>query len=205
MNIEFDATLLAAVALAQSTDVSRYYLCGVYFDGQSAVATDGRVMTAARDIESVNMTPGVILPVSKKALAALKKKTANRMRWSDSNGVLEVLDANDSVLHMEPAAIVNGTFPDWLRVVPRKMPGADMPDNTSAAFAPKVMQHAVDVAKVLNASGYRVTGTADGGNLVRYATGGDVFSVLYPIRFTDAPTEAPAWIFNTPADTEQAA
>ena len=47
--IKYNASTLAAVALAISTEETRYYLNGVMLNGITAVATDGHLMTVAVD------------------------------------------------------------------------------------------------------------------------------------------------------------
>ena len=69
--IKFDARLLAATALAQANGAARFYLCGVYFDGACAVATNGIMLTISNDPGS-SINGSGIYPVSKKAVAALK-------------------------------------------------------------------------------------------------------------------------------------
>ena len=80
--IKFDATKLAAVAIAQSNEETRYYLKGVYFEGDIAVATDGNILTASQDTESINDAPG-IYPISKKAHARLEKGYPQRNRHAE--------------------------------------------------------------------------------------------------------------------------
>lgn len=113
--------LLDAVEMAISTEETRYYLCGVYLhrkaDKLRAVATNGHVLSL-RDMDAPDGTegmPGVILP---RGLV----KTA-RSLWGQSKEALAV-SVDKSRISIAGGGIaltsklIDGTFPDYLRVVP---------------------------------------------------------------------------------------
>ena len=184
--IKFDATKLAAVAIAQSNEETRYYLKGVYFEGDIAVATDGNILTASQDTESVNDAPG-IYPISKKAHAAMKKRGALCVVIQDD--VLTVLDDQERTTHMEPCKPIDGTFPDWKRLIPKEI-GAP----NEAAFSAIVMGKLVSTAVTLSgnkAATFRITGITGNAQNVSYAQN-DTISVAMPYRNDIAPN-LPVW------------
>jgi len=101
---------------AMSPDEMRYYLNGVYFhpieDGICAVATDGhrlyKVTTPAQ-----NVFPGVIVP---------RKTVAELVKTLDIGDVVVSVSATKIKFDMGDVTIVSkvvdGTFPDYTRVIP---------------------------------------------------------------------------------------
>jgi len=188
--IRFDAKLLAAVSLAISTEETRYYLCGVYLEGNIAVATDSHMLTAAHDENSIIESPG-IYPVSKKAIAAMKAKRADWVMINDN--LLTVLQLDNSTpLYIEPCVAIDGTFPDWRKVVPK-----DACNPGLAAFANKLVSKVCDTAAILNAPSIRFTqqDTESTGspNVVDY-NDIRVFSVVMPMRAIMTPDTVHSWI-----------
>ena len=185
--IEYNATKLAAVAFAMSTEETRYYLCGVYFKGSLAVATDGHMMTVANDADQDNYEG--IYPISKKAHAAMKKKTAERVVIQDA--ILTVYDDQNQALHMEPCEHIDGTFPDWRHVCPQSRGEA-----TTGFFSHVVHVKMAATAKQIQASGYRLTSTSKlDPHYVDYNRA-DLFSVVMPMRADEHLENAdlPEWI-----------
>jgi hypothetical protein len=193
--IIFNATKLAAVAQAQSKEETRYYLRGVYFDGNIAVATDGNIATIAIDEDSTNDANG-IYPVSKKAITAMKSKRANHVTFD--NGILTVFahslnsDNTPDPLYLESSVKIDGTFPNWRNIVPQ-----DRGSNTDAGFSPVIQRKLCDTAKIIGASAYRMFGddtkdSAIRAHVVAYNDNNDVFSVVMPMRANFA-TNQPEW------------
>ncbi len=114
---EFDidlAALFAPVAFAISTEETRYYLGGVYFhvvDGTAvAVATDGHRLARNRG-HAVPDFAGVI--VGRKTVGLLPKGLVH----------VSVSDAKIRIQHADitlTAKLIDGTFPDYVRVIPRE-------------------------------------------------------------------------------------
>lgn len=191
--IEYNAKKLAAVAFAMSTEKSRYYLCGVYFNGQLAVATDGHLMTVAHDDKQDNIEG--IYPISKKAHTAMQNQKAERVVIQDA--ILTVYDDQDVALHMEPCAHIDGTFPDWRRVCP-----SNKGFGTSASFSHLPMAKVTATAKLYRTR-LSITGDDEvSPHYVGYSTE-DLFSVLMPMRGDKhVDNEAlPEWM-NTQKDTK---
>lgn len=114
---EFDidlAALFAPVSFAISTEATRYYLNGVFLHnigGKAvAVATDGHRL--ARQIgPEVPAFPAVIVPAK---LVALMPKGA--VRVSISSAKIRIV-ADDITM---TSKLIDGTFPDYERVIPAK-------------------------------------------------------------------------------------
>jgi len=106
------AALVAPVAYAQSDEETRYYLRGAFLhqttEGLAVVATDGHKL-AKRQTDVSVAVPASIVP--KKAIAALPKGVAT---VSLSPRTIRVV-AGDVVL---TSKLIDGTFPDYQRVVP---------------------------------------------------------------------------------------
>lgn len=113
-------------ALTASTEQTRYYLNGICIDpapcglGAFLVATDGHRMSIFRDREAMRPAYGpAIILFDKTFLAHCKKVTRKR-----ADRVPLYVTETDSgwMAHCEgftmPAKILDGTFPDWRRVIP---------------------------------------------------------------------------------------
>lgn len=197
------AVELAAVALAQSNDETRYCLCGVFFTPRAMVATDGHVLTCAA-LEHDPSRPSVIMHISKKAITALRGRKALSARFDGAT--LTVLDEAEQPLYMEPSVPINGIendgsthYPDWIRVLPAK--DAKLAP-TGAAFGTAVLAVLIETGKILSGSrvGCALTFRAkDAGSahLVRYRCdlGESVFSVAMPMRAEgNKPESYPAFM-----------
>jgi|TARA_R100000656_G_scaffold48031_1_gene39012 hypothetical protein len=186
--IKFNAKTLAAVALAQSTDAGRYFICGVHFTGTLAVATNGHLMTVGHDPDADN--PSGIFPISKKAITAMK--TAETVIIE--NDILKVYRlAKTEPFYLEPCQKIEGTFPDWQRILPTKLS-----QDCKATFAAPVITTLAATAKSLGKLGLRITGTsATETHWVNYRHD-NVFSIAMPIGPTNPdslpPFARPEWL-----------
>lgn len=114
--------LLHGVAFAQSSEETRYYLNGVYLhapdEGLRAVATDGHRL-ARYDATAPNTIPdfaGIILP--RKAVTEIAKLAADH----DGEVDIALSERMASFGFRETTLttkLVDGTFPDYQRVIPR--------------------------------------------------------------------------------------
>lgn len=111
---EFDidlAALFAPVAFAVSTEETRYYLNGVFFKGGApsvAVATDGHRL--ARHVgPDLPAFAGIIVP--RKLVGILPKGSA---RVSVSQSRIRVVSSEMTLT----SKLIDGTFPDYERVIP---------------------------------------------------------------------------------------
>ena len=121
MNIVISNThYLAAAALFQAVGDVRYFLNGVYIapaeKGADIVATNGHALIHIHDKNAHGVTEPVILSGLK--FAALKKKSygdAPCTLSADETNSAAVLKTIEGTLFA--LGIVDGTFPDWERVI----------------------------------------------------------------------------------------
>lgn len=112
----FDCDLAAMVGPARfaiSTEETRFYLCGVYLQPESATATDGHRLST-RKHESLGDFPGVILPSK---LVGMLPKGKVHVDLSDTK-VRITADADDGGTVIV-SKLIDGTFPDYDRVIPK--------------------------------------------------------------------------------------
>jgi DNA polymerase-3 subunit beta len=161
-----DTNLIKAAMLCASTEKTRYYLNGVYFDPRGfIVATDGHRLFCAK-IEAWDgdsfLIPNDML---KRAM------TGNKAL------IVEVTATSiDGVAYVP----IDGTFPDWTRVIPQELSGE------TAQFNPAYVADLGKVAKILgDKSGHisiRHNGNGPAGILFGRK---DCFAVLMPVRDRD--------------------
>lgn len=189
MNVS--ARLLRAVALAQSTEETRYYLCGVHVEprpdgGVILVATDGKVMTVAHD-PTGSCDGKAIYPIGKKMLSDLKAKRADRAVFAD--GTLMVVGEDGAALGMHAVVPLDGTFPDWRRGLPV---GVSAPASGSA-FAVKYLDAVHRTAKMLGVLTCTIFDNGVSPATIKYAGCADIFSVLMPCTH-DEVAGFPIWM-----------
>ena len=122
------ALMLDAVDFAISSEETRYYLNGVYFhviqdsDGPllRAVSTDGYKLARYENLApegSIGM-PGVIVPT--KAITELRRLTkgAGRVSLAVSTSKLRATFDTDAGTTTLASKLIDGTFPDYTRVIP---------------------------------------------------------------------------------------
>ena len=186
--IKFDAKLLAAVALAQSTETTRPSICGVYLDGHRAVATDGHALNIAYDENAIIGEPG-IYPISKKAITVAKKAKATSIKIFD--GWLYVCEADGKWIHMEQYAPIDATYPDYKRIIPTTLTETD----EIPAFTAAVINHVTATASIVSVGKARlikfIGSNYQGANVVRYDDH-RIFSVVMPCLNT-IPVTLPEW------------
>jgi len=135
-----NASLFAAANLMRSYEETRYYLNGVYVEpceqgGVLLVATDGHRLIVIRDENGFTPEP-VIIQVDKGELKKFKPDSRATkqlviediskfetipasLRWIDEE------DGQSITFDTLQVKRVNGTFPDWRRIMPRQFkPGA---------------------------------------------------------------------------------
>lgn len=135
--------LLDAVEMAISTEETRYYLNGVYLhrkaDNLRAVATNGHVLSL-RDVDAPDGTEGMLGAILPRALV----KTARGL-WGQFKEDLAIsLDKSRISIAGGGIALtsklIDGTFPDYLRVVPGEgASGFKVPPSAFADAIERVM------------------------------------------------------------------
>ena len=132
------ASLIENTRFAISTEETRYYLNGIYFHAKDgifrAVATDGHRLAKADTPapEGTSDMPGVIVP--RKTIAELHKlleQTDNECEISLSDSKIKFA-INGAIL---TSKLVDGTFPDYARVIPQGNPEKFSVDCKSFASA----------------------------------------------------------------------
>lgn len=193
MNV-FDAKLFAAVAYAMSHEETRYYLNGVYLEGNLAVATNGHLLTVAYDDAALIEEPG-IYPVSKASHSAAKSIPSTQVRID--GGILEVVDKRGTPLAVQRSKPIDGTFPEWPRVIPR----GDM-KRSPYEFSNQVLETVLQTTYALRGR-QKITpittwatidesgGSGGSPHTVRYSDK-RIFSVIMPIRDLQDPP-LPDW------------
>lgn len=105
---------LAWVSRAMSDEETRYYLRGVYFDGDTMAGCDGHRLHVAG--EPVYSGSGIIVPAMaiEYALACAKEQKTDKINiiLSPSRCLIQVGD------YEIITKTIDGTFPDYLRVIP---------------------------------------------------------------------------------------
>ena len=193
--IQVNANLFARVAVAQSSDPTRYYLQGVCIqphprgEGATLTATDGSILIAAHDPKADPATlpaEGLIVNLGKDGLKAARK------------GKLVMIDPDtgearvDNAWRSASTTIVDGAFPDWRRVLPQ----GDL-IATGAAFDVKILSRLGDALTDWrkSAHGLALRGADDTGPHVVTCDSPDaaIFAVCMPIHVTPT-TPLPAWL-----------
>lgn len=114
-DVEFDvdlAALVAPVSFAMSTEMTRYYLNGVCLEGNegrlAAVATDGHRLSR-HTAPTVGDLPPVILP---RKLVSILPKGPVHVSLSSTKARIQTDDTTIT------SKLIDGTFPDYRRVIP---------------------------------------------------------------------------------------
>jgi len=193
--IQLNANLFARVAMAQSSDPGRYYLCGVCIqrnprgEGVTLTATDGHCLLTAHD---PNADPasvpvdGMIINLGKDGLKAARKGQA--LTIDPATGDASI----DNVWRSAASTIVDGAFPDWRRILPQGVQIA-----TGAAFDIKILSRLGEALCDWRKSSHGLTmrGADDASPHIIACDSPDaaIFAVCMPIRVT--PTIAtPTWL-----------
>jgi len=127
---DVDANLFRLAYLATSTEETRYYLMGVYLEplphdgGALLVATNGHVALVLRDPTGVVETP-VIVRATKPTLTACRPRNVEQRRlrgdMAENPIRVDLSFGKDKPAHnlaLQSDWRVDGTFPDWRRVLP---------------------------------------------------------------------------------------
>jgi DNA polymerase-3 subunit beta len=171
--MQIPTDLLKAALYCASNEESRYYLRGVHLSTSGhMVTTDGHRMFVAKLAEAVSQDVIIPLDTVKAALKLAGKKA-------------ETLELNGNTLGGVTFTPVDGTFPDWRRVIPAAE-GFANGDGKQGFFNP---DYVYDIGQMSRALGSK-TGTAfqihgwDSGSPhgVTFAGREDCFAVIMPMR-----------------------
>jgi DNA polymerase-3 subunit beta len=209
-SFEFHMSALKATAIAASTEQTRYYLNGVCIEhspnGPIFIATDGHRLIASTQkwlAESPATFAPVIVPMS-----LIKRIKINR----------KIEQATMTIEHKEGGAIlisiyyagatyaensIDGTFPDWRRVLPQSG------DGTISQYNPAYLSDFAEAGRVL-AGGkcdVAVAVSYNGGSpaLVRFWHEDQPvqsFGVIMPIRTNPVMQAPPTWAQHAKPEVE---
>jgi DNA polymerase-3 subunit beta len=178
--MKINVNYLKAAALVTSKEETRYYLKGVAIQasgkGVFIVATDGHRLTAFRQAETYDGAPvDIIIPI----------ETVNALKTKE-----ETVELNGNILGNIIFTPIEGTFPDWRRIVPKEL------NNETAQFNLTYLGDFAKVAKALgkgtptcvNHNGYSAA-------LISFGPDVDGFGLLMPTRlkFTGMNDLPPSW------------
>lgn len=199
--IRINANLFRMVYSAVSKEETRYYLNGVKIEahpekGALLIATDGHRMIVAHDETGVCDTPAIVrIPSFVRAqcknavmfkayrvleIDAEKRSASLREVTPEEKGKPEKTDDIVTAYNV----IIDGTFPDWRRVVPQGGPAT----GEYAAFNPRFMKEIAalgeDVKRTMNTSEFAMKIECRGSMdpiVIRFGQS-PVFGVLMPMR-----------------------
>jgi len=197
--LQINANLFARVAMAQSSDPGRYYIGGVHVsahprgEGVILAATDGHMMLVAHDAAGTPPTAesGLIVNLGKDGLKAAAK--GDVVTLDPATGQARV----DTAWISPATTIVDGSFPDWRRILPRPANEGEMLTHTAAAFDPNLLQ---TLGKALSETpktpgGLRLRATdASNAHMATIANSLPIFGVVMPIRTPEGGDTLPAWL-----------
>lgn len=225
-----NAGLFYAAHMFVSSEPTRYYLHGVYVEphpeqGVNLTATDGRQIVMVHDRDGMAKKPA-ILTLDRRDLARLKPvrgkngNTFDNLVIRESDGLhpgqflAEIRDKSDTIKSIMLAREIDGTFPDYRRVVPTYAPDRGTPETYGcmphqlAAFASAgtLIGIALDISFTDPAVGIALGGTATTPSLISFGPAQVAFAILAPTRVT-CHTSPPPWFVphnpDAPAQAEQ--
>ena len=191
--MQLNIRLLKAAAIVASKEQVRYYLNGVAVQagprGLYLVAMDGHRALAFRQTGDALPEINIIIPVDIIAGIKLNKHIddATLTRESDTHWRIDYCGIATIF------APIDGTFPDWRRIVPKETSGA------LAQFDPAYIGDFAKVAKVLGSNaraGVKIAHNGQGPALVTFGDDIDGFGLLMPTRANYGSTvwqTAPEW------------
>lgn len=191
INIAVPAAYLDAALCAVSKEETRYYLKGVFLDGRGFIAaTNGHIAFAARcndafklqDVKPAHCAdalPGLIVPDTALRQANKAAGRAKGLRYvieRDANGLWWIIYGAARV-HFEP---VDGSFPDWTRIVPTA------PETLTAAhYQPQYVAAMGEMSKALR------DGKKDAAAFFRIHQAGDNPALVTFDRATESINDKP--------------
>ena len=120
-----NAEMFRRCALAQSSEATRYYLRGVKLErhpsgeGVLMIATDGHILACFYDRDGT-IEGEAIVALPKHVMAACKGSAHSLTLDGDT---AEIFDKRGAA-QFAKGVVVDGTFPDWRRIIPKPGPDA---------------------------------------------------------------------------------
>jgi DNA polymerase-3 subunit beta len=181
ISIEVPTAVLKAALICASTEQARYYLCGVYVDPKGfLVSTDGhRAFVGKIDLTGIPAFDGWIIcrDALKRALTGYKADTITIAPDRVGNSLCQPID---------------GTYPDWRRVVPSDLNGV------TAQFNPTYVADLGKIGVILrgkrrNSLDAHIHHNGEGPAAITFPEIDDCFAVLMPIRAHHSDNGTDAW------------
>jgi len=132
LTFDLNADALAAVSMARGTSETRYYLTGVYImpwrtdgvGGVMMVATDGHILATYFDAEGSASRSAIITGdfQSSKLRTAKGERADRRLRCDGDIGRVFSIPKRQNLPQAVALCLVgeiDGTFPDWEKVIPK--------------------------------------------------------------------------------------
>ena len=198
--IQINTNLFARVAVAQSSEATRYYLKGVCIqphprgEGVTLTATDGHCLLTAHDPKADPATlpaAGIIVSLGKDGLKAARK--GQTVTIDPVAGGAHIHHPQQGCIWRSAAStLVDGSYPDWRRILPQ----GDMVA-TGATFDAKILSRLGDALCDWRkfSHGLTMRGADDASPHIIACDSPDaaIFAVCMPIRAT--PTVGlPTWL-----------
>lgn len=185
---DVDASLFRVAAMFQSTEETRYYLNGVHIEphheeGVFLVATDGHRLFVAHDATGKIEGGTAIVQLGKDQLRACRQgrgETApRRIVATDAKQPLTI-NANDAPVAVQAKWIIDGSFPDWKRIMKGLRPEGrlDAVDGDLLRSFAEAAKAFTGVAKIEFSHS-----TTNGPAIVRFANVANAFGVLMPLAW----------------------
>lgn len=219
MTIRVNAELFRIAYAAVSKESTRYYLNGVHIEkhpeaGAVLVTTDGHRMVVVHDPEA-EVTETAIVKLPAYALAECARKASKTMGVSIKRFLEVDVGARSATVSEQRSqkggstrtellvtshqSVIEGTFPDWRKVVPT----GEMVAMGLSGFNPKIMaslaQFGASVKPAIGGNGamyfMRPKDKADdtsGPIIVRFDGVQSIFALIMPMRF-DAEPQLPSF------------
>ena len=199
----------------------RFYLCGVFIEphphgGVTIVATDGHCMAAVHDPDGWCAEPIIVGDITKLLLAACKRRgflpsPAGHLWIAKDCAVVSSSKEKeppptpfgDDALHSSKISIIDGKFPDWLRVMPveRQIKPAECPP-VNPSYMAKVSE-ALRIMQEIKYSSMRLYPDGDALSVVIRTLDAELMdrfvALVMPCRADRLPTVAPEFVKYAPA------
>lgn len=217
-----DADTFRRAALVQSNEETRYYLNGVLVEahpdgGAQLVATNGHMLVVLRDPSGVVENGPAIVRLSQSFLRECGKRdrrkpqprkiivsgqTARLERYAEGGFDFGAGPSLVTLAYQWAGTLIDGTFPDYRRVVPQITDSADKAPRSFDAAKLAVLSQALRTADGMGGVRLVPTGEFQAPMIVlplHHSVNG--FGVLMSVRGDDVTT-LPAW-FRAPVEAPQ--
>lgn len=215
LTAQINLKTIAAVSLAASTDETRYYLKGVFLevarDGVTYIATDGHVLLAshealADDAERNTLCGTFIIPIGICRAKRDKRESALATLQGESvtSAALTIAKDDGTATRFK---VIDGTFPNWRRVVPGTSSNPFAPltastfaqacDNKAPQFNPTLLAVMQKFSLAMGDKGVPYVHYSDAGSPAPITFGpdaGESFGIVMPVRGEAEPWSVPAFV-----------